>query len=254
MSPSEVARTSQGEAARVNVSDPRQLELDDIADEPEEMLLVRGAAYAREWARIENHPTILLRNIAVVVVALRKQYDDFLGRDGDYRKAVNEMYRRAGIDEDRIKTAVRYHVNNALRRYLTPRELKRIGLIPESALERQQDARATNQAIINATKVVAQVEAGPARTVAAKPSKSRAKGEVKADVVEKASPGTRVKATADQLRLAEMAGGIVAQMRTDVMDTDMTDGQRAKLDEQLAEIAKTVRSLRQHLKNSRSDA
>ncbi|WP_406161006.1 hypothetical protein [Streptomyces canus] len=253
MSPSEVARKSAGDAARVNVSDPRQLELDDIADESEEMLLVRGAAYAKEWGRIENHPTILLKNIATVILALRRQHDDWLGRDGEYRKAVNEMYRRAGVDEDRIKTAVRYHVNNALRRALTPRELKRLGLIPESALERQQDTRATNQAIVNATKVTAAIEAGPVRTVTPA-KKSRAKGEVKADVVEQAAPGARVKATADQLRLAEVARGIVGQLRTDVIDSDMTDGQRAKLDEQLAEIAKTVRSLRTHVKNSRSGA
>lgn len=257
MSSSEVARHSAGEAVRVDVSDPRQLELDDISNDSEELLIVRGAAYAREWARIENHPTILLRNIAVVVVALRKQYDDFLGRDGDYRKAVNEMYRRAGIDEDRIKTAVRYHVNNALRRYLTPRELKRIGLIPESALERQQDARATNQAIINATKVVATVDAGPIQEVATPAKKTAAskrtpKGEVRETVVEQRSPGARVKATADQLRLAEVAGGIVTQIRTDVIDTDMTDGQRAKLDEHLKSIESHVRALRRHLKTSSS--
>ncbi|MDH6625741.1 hypothetical protein M2271_003552 [Streptomyces sp. LBL] len=253
MSSSEVSRRTTGSAARVDVADPRQLELDDLRGDPEEALVARGAAYAREWARIENHPTILLRNVAVVVVALREKYDDYLGRDGEYRKAVADMYVRAGIDEARIKTSVRYHVNNLLRRTLTTRELTRLGLIPESALERQQDTRATNQAIINATKLTAAVEASPVKQVAARPAKkSSAKGELKADVVEQRSPGLRVKATADQLRLAEVAGGIVGQLRPEVIDVDMTDGQRAKLDEHLAAMEKTIRELRKHLKTRRS--
>ncbi|WP_405620259.1 hypothetical protein [Streptomyces sp. NBC_00076] len=250
MSSSEIERRTAGKAARVDVNDPRQLELDDIRDDPEEALIARGAAYAKEWARIEQHPTIMLRNIAAVVVELRRQHDDWLGRDGEYRKKVADMYRRAGVDEDRIKASVRYHINNLLRRTLTARELKRLGLLPESALERQQDTRATNQAIINATKLTAAIEAGPVRKVAAK--KTRAKGDVKAEVVEKRSPGTRVKATADQLRLAEVAGGIVGQLRPEVIDVDMTDGQRAKLDEHLAAMEKTIRELRKHLKTSRS--
>jgi hypothetical protein len=259
MSSSEVARRSQGEAARVDVNDPRPLELDHIKDEAEEMLLARGAAYAKEWGRVEQHPTILLKNIAIVILALRRQHDDWLGRDGEYRKAINEMYRRAGVDEDRIKTAVRYHVNNALRSTLTPRQLKRLGLIPESALERQQDTRATNQAIINATKVVAAVEAGPVQEVTTPAKKTAAskrtpKGEVRETVVEQRSPGSRVKATADQLRLAEVAGGIVTQLRPDIIDVDMTDGQRAKLDEHLKGIESQVRALRKHLKTSRSGA
>lgn len=241
---------------RVDLNDPRQLELDDIAEEPEEMLIARGAAYAKEWGRIESHPTILLKNIATVIVALRKQHDDYLGRDGEYRKKVADMYTRAGIDEDRIKNAVRYHVNNALRRYLTPRELKRLGLVPESLLERQQDNRATNQAIIRATKLTAQIEAAPpVKKIGEKPAKkSRAKGEVNADVVEATVPGTRVKATADHLRLAEVANGIVGQMRTDVIDVDMTDGQRDKLDQHLKALESQVRKLRRHLQSRRSGA
>jgi hypothetical protein len=63
-----------------------------------------------------------------------------------------------------------------------------------------------------------------------------------------------LKATADHLRLAEVAGGIVGQLRPEVIDVDMTDGQRAKLDEHLKTIESQVRALRKHLKTSRSGA
>ncbi|MGW1268189.1 hypothetical protein [Streptomyces sp. NPDC002491] len=254
MSPREVARRQTSDAASISTSDPRQLELDEIQYESEEMLVARGAAYAKEWARIENHPTILLRNIATVVVALRKQHDDWLGRDGDYRKKVADMYQRAGVDEDRIKSAVRYHVNNLIRRHLTPRELRQLGLIPESALERQQDARATNQAIVNATRAVAEAERVPAQPAKKVSATRKIKGEAKADVVERSTAGLRVKASADHLRLATVARSLVDQMSTEVIDTDMVDGQRAKLDADLADMEKKIRSLRRHLKNSRSDA
>lgn len=242
-----------------NARDLPTLELDDLTGEDSASLTARGAAYAREVARIEDASTTLKRNIAVVLIALRKQLDDWRGESYEYRSAVTDMYLKAGIADDeygtRLKNSVRYHVGNYLRRYLTPRELKRYGLIAESPLERQQDTRATHAAIIRATQVstlAADSSPAPAPTETTRKGKAP-KGEAKADVVEERAPGLRVKASADQLRLASVAAGIVKQVSPEVVDADMTDGQRAKLDEELAEMERTVRRLRRHLKSRRSE-
>ncbi|MBT2412650.1 hypothetical protein J7I94_19140 [Streptomyces sp. ISL-12] len=237
------------------------MELDDIRDESEDMLVTRGAAYAREWARIEQHPTLLLRNIATVIIALRKLYDDPTGTTWEYRQKVAELYRQAGIPSDsegRIQANVRYHIGNALRRYYTPRELQRAGLLPESPLERGQDTRATAAAIVKATTVSRQAaQSSPAEEPAPEQTKKKtgrkpAKGEVKKETVEKRAPGVRQKASADHLRLAEVAAGLVAQMSVEVIDRDMVDGQRARLDEQLARMEECIRSLRDHIRRSKA--
>jgi hypothetical protein len=63
-----------------------------------------------------------------------------------------------------------------------------------------------------------------------------------------------VRATADHLRLAHVAGNIVGQIDTSVVDTHMTDGQRAKLDEELAALQKAITRLRRHTKKPSSGA
>lgn len=261
MSAKEVARRPRGDAAWVDVKSVQTLELDTIQDEPESALIARGAAYAREYAAIEDKPTILAMNLATVLLALRKQHDDWLGRSYEYRQVANEVYRQANIrDKDqltRLKGSVRYHVGNLLRRQLTPRELKALELADTSPLERQQDRRATDLAILRAANVSAEVAASTPQKVSSTVAASKGKAKPAKDEVvpqQGGGPGLGVKATADHLRLAAAAANLVTQLDTGVIDEHMSDGQRAKLDEQLAAIESAARKLRRHLKNRRSDA
>jgi hypothetical protein len=229
------------------------IELEAIEHEPVGTLVARGAAYAREYAAIEHKPELLAKNLAVVLLALRKQHDDWLGRYKPYRQDAGEVYRLANLSDkeqlERLQSTVRYHLGNMLRRYLTPRELRALGLHDSSPLERQQDTRATNAALVKALKVSTQVAESTPKTPTPK----------KSPPAEEPAPalptgaGLAVRATADHLRLAHAAANIVAQFSTDVIDEHMTDGQRAKLDEELAAMEKRIRSLRRHLKTRRSE-
>ncbi|MGI5404138.1 hypothetical protein ACQEVG_32750 [Streptomyces sp. CA-135486] len=244
---SEVNRLTPGSPVPVDPDTLPSLDLDDLAGESEAQLIARGAAYAREYARIEASPTILLKNIAAVVVALRVQYDDMLGKSHDYRQRVADMYRAAGIPPDstaRIQTAVRWHIGNLLRQRLTARQLRKLGLLETSPLERLQDNRATNAAIVAAATVSEAVKASTP-----KPAKGGSKGK---DVEPADHAGAPVRATADHLRLAHVAGNILGQLDTSVVNEHMTDGQRAKLDEELAAIAKTITALRRHTRKPSS--
>ncbi|MFD5161033.1 hypothetical protein ACFWMJ_23640 [Streptomyces hawaiiensis] len=258
----EVARRSTtGGVLRVDVKNLQTLELDTIADESEPMLLARGAAYAREYAALEDKPTILAMNIAMVLLALRKRYDDWLGRSYPYRQKAAEVYELAGIkDKDqltRLKGAVRYHVGNLLRDELGPDDLKALELADTSPLERQQERRATDSAILKAANVSAEVAASTPKKVSSTPATSKGKSKAaKEEAVPEqgGGPGAGVKATADHIRLATVAAGLVGQLDTDVIDDHMTDGQRAKLDEQLAAIESAARKLRRYMNKRRSDA
>ncbi len=253
MSPKEVARLDKHGVTRVDTAKAQPLELEAIEDESTSALIARGSAYAREYAAIEHKPELLAKNIAVVLLALRKRHDDWLGRMGPYRADAAEVYSAAGITDreqlKRLQANVRYHVGNMVRRYLTPRELKALELKDSTPLERQQDRRATDATILRATKVSAEVEASTLKTTQA--MKTLAKGG-QAEIAP-TQKGAIVKATADHLRLAQAARGIVGQFSADVIDEHMTDGQRAKLDEELAEMEKRIRSLRRHLKSRRSE-
>lgn len=253
MSPKEVARLRQHEVRHVDGASAQALDLETIEDEPTSALIARGAAYAREYAAIEHKPELLAKNIAVVLLALRKRHDDWLGRYGDYRRSTREVYSAAGITDPeqlkRLQANVRYHLGNMVRRYLTPRELKALELHDASPLERQQDQRATNAVLLQAVKVSAEVTASTPKT--SQVTKTPAKGG-QTEIVP-TQKGTAVRATADHLRLAHAAAGIVGQFDRDVIDSHMTDGQRAKLDEELAEMEKRIRSLRRHLKTRRSE-
>jgi hypothetical protein len=252
MSPKDVARRGDDAAiVHVDVSHLATLDLKDIEDETEATLVARGAAYAREYARIEDKPAILAANIATVVIALRKRYDWQVTQP--YRDKVSELYDSSGVSGEqlrRLKNNVRYHIGNQARRYLTPRELRALDLDDASPLEKQRDRRATTSAIVRAATVSAAVEASsPAKPV----KNSPAKGKAKADVDDQRGPGLVVRATADHLRLANVAANLVSQLDTDVIDESMTDGQRAKLDEELAAMESQLRRLRRHLKKARSE-
>jgi hypothetical protein len=249
MSRKDVARAGQSILASVNEVNAPALQLEEIENETEAALIARGSAYAREYAAIEDKPTIMAMNIATVLIAIRKQHDDWLGRSHDYRQRAAEVYTQANIPDEtrrRLQGAVRYHIGNMLRRYLTPRELKSLELLDTSPLERQQDNRATNSVLLSAVRASVEVDAStPKRAV--EPAKG--KPAPKEKVPEQGGgAGTAVKATADHLRLTQTAINIIGQLDDDVINEHMTDGQRTKLDDQLAEIERAARRLRRMLK------
>jgi hypothetical protein len=250
MSPNKVARPGDALPA-LNVDAADVLDLETIEHETEGALIARGAAYAREYAAVEKKPTILAINLATVLIALRRKHGDPLGRSHAYRQDANEVYRQAGIPQDqreRLQANVRYHIGNMNRRYLTPREIKAIGLDEASPLEKQQDRRATDIALLAAVKAsVAVEETSPKK---AKPSK----GTQEKPPEQAKAPGMIVRATADHLRLASAAAKIIDQLDEDVIGNHMTDGQRAKLDEELAAIEKAARRLRRYIEKRRSAA
>jgi hypothetical protein len=79
------------------------LDLAEVEHDTTEALVARGAAYVREYAAVEHKPTILLYNIATVLVALRGQHTtedgspDWRGRSGPYRVDAAEIYRPGRI-------------------------------------------------------------------------------------------------------------------------------------------------------------
>lgn len=250
MSPKEVARTDAG-----GVDNIRALDIEDIKGETEAQLVARGTAYAREYARVAEIPTILLKNIATVVVALRMQYGDMRGETHPYRQAVAEMYRAAGVpptNSDKMQTAVRWHVGNLLRQRLTPRQLEKHDLLPTSPLERLQDTRAANSALVRAASAYRAVQESMPEPTSEDPEKPKGK-KGKSTAVD--VPAERaVKATADHIRLVEAARNITAQLSPDVIKSHMTDGQRAKLDEDLAAMQKRLTELRRLTRKRSSDA
>src|SRR5689334_12454703 len=90
---------------KVDLSSLPTLQFADVEHEGEAALIARGAAYVREYAAIEDKPTILLLNIATVLVALRSQHKtadgrtDWRGQSHEYRQAATEVYRLSGVPE-----------------------------------------------------------------------------------------------------------------------------------------------------------
>lgn len=226
-------------ASNVDAGTVPELQVDDLRNDSESALLARGAAYAREYARIEHQPTILLKNLAAVVVALRILYGDMRGQTHPYRQAVKSLYRDAGVksdSSDKMQTAVRWHISNILRTALTETQLLELDLKPTSALERQQDDRAKNAALVAGLKA--------AETASHSTPNTSKKSAGQTAIEEPASAGHPVKATADHLRLAHAAGSILNQLDEDVIKSHMAAGQRAKLDKELAAIQQRISKLR----------
>ncbi|MFF6928350.1 hypothetical protein [Streptomyces californicus] len=223
----------------VSLDDLPTLQLEDIAEESESALVARGAAYAKEYAEIQGKATTLLKNIAVTQVALRVKYDDMAGRSGPYRAVISAMYDDLRMPEERVvqmQATIRYHVGNIIRRHMTPRELEAAGLRPETPIERQRDDRAAKALVIQAYRASAAVEESTPP-----PSRSRKKA---ADAESDQPAGHVVKATADHLRLAEVALNMLGKFDRNVIKTHMTGGQRAKLDKELRDMERKIAGLR----------
>lgn len=236
------------------------LEVDELVKEPEALLIARATAYGREYKRIEGQSTTLLKNIAAVSVALRVQHGDMRGSSNEYRQKIAQIYRDSGVDE-KTQGSVRYHIGNLLRRTMTARELEQHSLLSTSPRERIQDNRATTAQLASAAKAIAAatdrsvldgfIPAPPPRT--SKPKKAE-KGAPASKGKAPKSTGPEIKATADLLRLASVAGGIIGQLDVDVITGHMTAGQRAKLDEELTAMQKHLTALRRHTRKPSTKA
>lgn len=225
-------------AVDVSLDNLPTLQLEDVADESEGTLVARGAAYAKEYAVVQGKATTLLKNLAVTQVALRVKYADMRGQSGAYRAVVADMYAGLGLPEERVdqmQATVRYHIGNIIRRHMTPRELEEAGLRPETPIERQRDERAARAIVLQAHKVTRAVE----ESTPLPRSRKKAADEENAQPV-----GHVVKATADHLRLAEVALNMLGKFDRNVIKTHMTDGQRAKLDKELRDMERKIASLR----------
>lgn len=146
----------QGRPAVPVGADVPSLSITDVEGEGERALVARGTAYVRAYAAVEQQPTILLKNLAVVLVTLRRCFvdsegrPDMRGKTGEYREAAGEIYRASGLDADRqsgIQQAVRWHIGNLLRDEMSYDELLAYDLKTSSPLERLQDSREASAAI-----------------------------------------------------------------------------------------------------------
>lgn len=219
-----------------------ELQYEDIQSEGETQLVARGSAYAREYVTTQQKAKTLVKNLAMVLWALRMEHDDPLGRSGPYRQAAAELYASANLDaeaEERLQTAVRWHIGNIRTRYMTPRELEAAGLKLTSPLERQRDTREANAAILMGMRAAAALESAPKTPTASSAKKPKKDAEPR---TLPALPPTSV--VANHLRLSNAALSIVRQLDPDVISDGLTDGQRAKLDEDLAALQKEVAALR----------
>ncbi|WP_256123224.1 hypothetical protein [Streptomyces sp. EN16] len=222
----------------MSLDDLPTLQLDDIRQESEGALVARGAAYAKEYAAIQGKATTLLKNLAITQVALRIKYDDMRGQSGAYRAVVADMYAGLGLPEERVdqmQATVRYHIGNLIRRHMTPRELEAAGLRKDTPIERQRDERAARAIVLQAHKATVAVEESTP------PPRSRKNA---ADEEGTEPAGHVVKATADHLRLAEVALNMLGKFDRNVIKTHMTDGQRAKLDRELRQMEREILRLR----------
>lgn len=251
----EVSRRDTAMPVSVDPATLPALEVDELVKETEELLVARAVAYGREYKRVEGVGTLLLKNLAAVAVALRKQYGDPTGKSYEYRQLMAQIYRDAGIEQD-VQGSIRYHIGNLIRRTMTPRELEREGLLATSPLERLQDSRATTAKLVQAAKALSAADTTllDGLTPAPKPAKASKKSSGSKTDEAPASSGEEIKATADLLRLASVAKGIVTQLRVDVIDDHMTDGQRTALDDELALLQKQVATLRRHTRKRSSKA
>lgn len=209
------------------------IDLDVLHSETPDALIQRGAAYVRAYAQMEHAGTMLLKNLAEVLVELRTRNEhdggpDMRGRSGPYREAAGEIYRSANVGDDvreRTQQAVRWHIGNILRVRLDPAELESFNLKPTSPLERGREAREDRAALASSVRLA----------------------ETSAPIGE-ATP----RATADHLRLAQGALDVLGRLNADVIKTVMTPGQRTELASRLKEIEELAHELRMTANGRRS--
>ncbi|MFG2292043.1 hypothetical protein [Streptomyces sp. NPDC048603] len=233
------------------------LALEDVENEGVDELVARGAAYARGYLDIKNRETTMLRNIAVVLIAIRAQCTDTQGRvdwrgqSHEYRALAKDVYAQANVPPDSLsymQSNVRYHVGNILRDVLTPAELAAYELRPDSPAEANAKASRAQRALALAAATTVPSVATSAQP-AAKASKKTVTAQDEADGAPDQQPDTSGRAVATTLRLTQGAHGVISQISADVISS-MTDGQRARMDEQLAEMQTAISALRRKIRRA----
>ncbi|MGW1828838.1 hypothetical protein ACWCO0_09650 [Streptomyces tubercidicus] len=224
------------------VVDAAELQLEDIQHEGDQALHARGVAYAKEYVRARDVAKTMIKNLAVVQFAIRMQHGDPKAEQYATKQAIKAVYDAAQIPDadqrDRLANSVRWHVGNLQRRYLTPRELKKLDLDEASPLERMQDARETNRVLLVGARAAAE-NAASAST--GKKSSKEAKSVALPD-----DEGTLVdtRVVANQLRLTDAARNIMERLDMDFIASDLTAGQRARMDADLEAMQKRIADLR----------
>jgi hypothetical protein len=111
-----------------------------------------------------EHRTDLLRDAAPLVADLRAQHTladgrtDWSGRSAGYRDAIGKAYARAGIprdEQDRVQSALRFHVGQAVRQRASLVELAQVGLGGETPPERLRRARDSRAQVVAEARVAA---------------------------------------------------------------------------------------------------
>ncbi|MFI8084353.1 hypothetical protein ACIF6L_26565 [Kitasatospora sp. NPDC086009] len=202
--------------------------LDDVRDEPMDVLTAQAQALIRAHTQLQHADTTILRSLAAVLVAVRLQMDDPAGSSYAYIQKAASIYRDAGVPADARATtqaSVRYHISQVLRAAVPPEEIAALGLKEKSAQGRQADRRGVTRALV----VSARAEETSSQLV---PDEAGVRE----------APGARQ--VADHLRLSEMLTRVIGGMQADVIIDDMTPEQRGVLDSRLAELIKSAQTLR----------
>ncbi|WP_328967948.1 hypothetical protein [Streptomyces sp. NBC_00239] len=236
---------------------------DDLRNDSTESLIARGAAYARAYDRIKSDETTLLRNIAAVLVCIRERCltedgrPDWTGRTNEYRVEAGRVYAEAGIPRDSadsIQAAVRYHVGKIIREYVSAEELSDYGLKALSPMDSHREYARTQSALALAARIEA--DAAPTTVTASVPASKKAPavkaGKAAKEALATPAPEVPARAVADHIRLTTGAAKLLQQLSAEVI-ASMTDGQRARLHDELGVIQTLAASLRRETKKHRSE-
>lgn len=115
-------------------------------------LVDKGARIVRDYSALHNRETVVLKQLADVIVRLRACYlnadgrPDLRGTSQEYRDAVQALYRKADVPPDaksNMQAAVRYHIAQRLREYMreqghTAEDFAYYRLDPDDAAERNK--------------------------------------------------------------------------------------------------------------------
>ncbi|MEU8840245.1 hypothetical protein AB0D97_14090 [Streptomyces roseus] len=220
----------------------------DLEHESTEALVARGVASLKRYQQISGEQTTLLRNVARVLVEVRRRTDNWSGRGKEYRDFAARIYSGAGIAPDSldgVQAAVRYHIGNIIREVATPEQLEDHNLKVLGPADRWREQQKSRTAVIAS----ARAEVVAAEVIASAPAKAKGKTQTEQSAPPVPPVGSLV---ADHIRLGTGVASILSQLSTDVID-GMTDGQRARLDAQLEAAQKTLTKLRRHSRR-RSEA
>ncbi|MFJ9694932.1 hypothetical protein [Kitasatospora sp. NPDC101183] len=223
---------------------PEPLLYADVRNLSVDELHVRGVQLAKAYQHVEKASTTVLKSLAAVLIALRIQMDDPMGRSHDYRVRAAQIYLDAGIpkaNQSNIQSNVRWHIGNLVRTVFTPEEVRDLGLLEEGPAGRKAQTRSMTTALVAAQRAGETLSALTPPGVKTAPKKRTARRKTTAEPETPAVPAGR--ATADHLRLAESVGQILTRMQPHVIVEQMTNGQREVLIQRLREVVDLAEDL-----------